>query len=145
MRKGPVFPSLIVAAGCLAGLLALQVGCGGTRVSPLPGAVYAKVVPAYPEAKYIGSVGGASSASLGAPASAHSQSWFFKTTDPADKIVSFYKKKLRDAKIDEDGVGETSFTLIPPGAEKGEYVQVIVRKGGDIQIRESLKPEKKSS
>ncbi len=136
---------MIVAAGCLAGLVALQAACGGTRVSPLPGAVYAKVVPAYPGAKYIGSVGGASRASLGAPASARGQSWFFKTGDPAEKVVAFYKKKLPDAKIAEDGAGMSTFTLIPPGAETGEYVQVIVRKGGDLQIREALRAGKKRS
>ena len=52
MKRGRAAPSLIVAAGCLLGLLTLHVACGSTETS-LPGSVYAKVVPVYPGSKYV--------------------------------------------------------------------------------------------
>ena len=140
MQRSPVQPTLIVA-GCLVGLLTLQVACGGTEAS-LPGAVYANVVPVYPGAKYTGTIGGQSSDSIGGTVSGESQSWFFKISDPAEEVLAFYKKNLPDAKMAEDEAGDSTFTLIPSGAEDGEYVQVIFRKSGDLQIHESFKPGK---
>jgi len=131
-----------MAAACMTGLMTLQVACGRAE-NPLPGAVYAKVVPVYPGAKYVGSMGGQSSDDIGGPATGESQSWFFKISDPAEEVVAFYKKKLPGAELEKDDAGDPTFTLIPEGAEEGERVQVIFRKSGDLQIHESLKPGKK--
>jgi len=135
---------LIVAAACLTGLMALQVGCGNAGNS-LPGAVYAQVVPVYPGAKYVGSMGGQSSDDLGGPVTGESQSWFFKVSDPVDDVEAFYRKKLPGAKLEKDDAGDPTFTLIPDGAEEGERVQVIYRNTGQLQIHESRKPGKKQS
>jgi hypothetical protein len=134
--------NLIIAAACLTGLMTLQVACGSAGNS-LPGAVYAKVVPVYPGAKYIGSMGGQSSDAIGGPVTAESQSWFFKISDPAEKVEAFYKKKLPGAEMEKDDAGDPTFTLIPDGAEEGERVQVICRKSGQLQIHESRRPGKK--
>jgi len=135
---------LLIAAALLTGLMTLQVACRKAE-SPLPGAVYAKDVPVYPGATYIGTMGGHSSGSIGGPVSGESQSWFFKVSDPGEKVVEFYKKKLPGAKLENNDAGDQTFTLIPPGAEEGEHVQVIFRRSGDLQIHESLKPGKKQS
>jgi hypothetical protein len=150
-KRGAVVPNLSVAAGCLVGLLTLQVACSGNPESTLPGnhefalpgAVYAKVVPAYPGAKYVGTVGGHSNNSIGGTVPGKSRSWFFTISDPAEKVLAFYKKKLPDAKMSQDETGVSTFTLIPSGAQEGERVQVIFRKGGYLQIRELLNPGKK--
>ena len=139
MKRGPAAPSLIVAAGCLLGLLTLHVACGSTETS-LPGSVYAKVVPVYPGSKYVESIGGQSSDTIGGPVSGESQSWFLKISDPAEQVLAFYKEKLPGAEMAEDEAGASTFTLIPPGAEEGKRVQVIFWKNGELQIHESLKP-----
>ena len=143
MKKNSGVRNLVVAAGCFVGLMTLLVACGGGTETTLPGAVYAKVVPVYPGAKYVGAMGGQSSDDIGGPVTGESQSWFFKISDPAQEVVAFYKKKLPGAKMENDDAGDPTFTLIPPGAEEGEHVQVICRKSGDLQIHESLKPGKK--
>jgi hypothetical protein len=143
MKKRSVVRNLIIAAACLTGLMTLQVACGSAENSSLPGAVYAKVVPVYPGAKYIGTMGGQSSDDIGGPVTGESQSWFFKISDPAEEVVAFYKKKLPGAELKRDDAGDPTFTLIPDGAQEGERVQVIFRRSGDLQIHESLKPGKK--
>jgi hypothetical protein len=143
MRNDSGVRKLVIAAACLFGWLTLLVACGSGE-SALPGAVYAKVVPVYPGAKYVGSMGGQSSDRIGGPITGESQSWFFKISDPAEDVVAFYKKKLPKAELRNDDSGDPTFTLIPEGAEEGERVQVICRKSGDLQIHESLKPGKKS-
>jgi hypothetical protein len=136
--------NLSIAAMCAIGFMTLLVACGSAdSESLLPGAVYAKVVPVYPGAKYVGSTGGQSSDRIGGPVTSESQSWFFKTSDPAEDVVAFYKKKLPKADLRDDDSGDPTFTLIPEGAEQGERIQVIFHKGGDLQIHESLKPGKK--
>ena len=135
---------LMVTAACLTGLMALQIACGSAGNS-LPGAVYAKVVPVYPGAKYVGSMGGQSSDDIGGPVTGESQSWFFKISDPVEDVEAFYKKKLPEAKLEKDDAGDPTFTLIPAGAEEGERVQVIYRNTGQLQIHESRKPGKKQS
>jgi hypothetical protein len=143
MKPNSGVRNLIVVAGCLVGLLALHVACGGTEEAPLPGAVYAKGIPMYPGAKYVGSMGGQSSDSIGGPTTGESQSWFFKFSDPVEEVVAFYKGKLPGAELKSDDEGGSTFTLKLPEAEKGEYVQVIVHRYGNLQIHESLKPGKK--
>jgi hypothetical protein len=143
MRENFRVRNFIAAAACLVGLLALHVACGSNNEASLPGAVYAKGVPVYPDAKYVGSIGGHSSASFGGPSSSESQSWFFKISDPEEEVVAFYKKKLPEAELVKEDDGTQTFTFKPPAAEEGESVQVIVHKNGDLQIHESLKPGKK--
>jgi hypothetical protein len=125
--------------------LALHVACGSSNEASLPGAVYAKGVPVYPGAKYVGSIGGHSSDSIGGPASSESQSWFFKTTDPTEEVVAFYKGKLPNAEMAKDGEDNQTFTFKPSEAEEGESVQVIVHRNGDLQIHESFKPGRKGT
>ncbi|HEV8376040.1 MAG TPA: hypothetical protein VGR38_07375 [Candidatus Polarisedimenticolia bacterium] len=144
MKRNSDVRNLIVAAACLTGLMTLHVACGSDADSVLPGAVYAKVVPVYPGAKYVGSMGGQSTDGFGGAVTAKSQSWFFKTSDPPEDVLAYYKKKMPGAEMGKDDVGDTTFTLIPAGAEEGERVQVILRKSGDLQIHESVKPGKKS-
>jgi hypothetical protein len=81
----------IAVAECFIGLLALHVACDSTEAS-LPRAVYAEGVPVYPDAKYVGAMGGQSSDSIGEPVTAESQSWFIKISDPTEQEVAFYKK-----------------------------------------------------
>ena len=166
MKRCSVVLNQIIAAGCLVGLLTVEAACGrngkselpgskpkpqvpessaefqlpgGNEESQLSGAVYAKAVPVYPGAKYVGSVGSQSGSKTGARAIPESQTWFFKTSDPAEDVLAFYQKKLPNALMAKDETGDSTFTLTPPGAEKGERVQVIFRKGGFLQIRESLR------
>ena len=134
-----------IAAALVVGLMTLLTACGdGSSEDRLPGSLYAKTVPVYPGAKYVGTIGGSSSEDIGGPATSQSQSWFFKTDDPAEEVVAYYKKKLPKAELTSDGAGESTFTLIPEGAEEGERVQVILHRGGDLQIHESVKAGKKS-
>jgi len=144
MRKSGV-QRLGMTAALVVGLMTVLAACGGDSEDRLPGSVYAKSVPVYPGAKYIGTMGGSSSADVGGPATSLSQSWFFKTGDPAEDVVAYYKKKLPKAELTSDGAGESTFTLVPEGAEKGERVQVILHRGGDLQIHESVKAGKKQS
>jgi hypothetical protein len=170
MKQSLVVLNQVVVAGCLVGLLTVQVACGSggksrlpggggksqpsvtvgeaqlpgsTGEAPLTGAVYAKVVPVYPGAQYVGSVGRPSGKGARGRASSESQTWFFKTSDPAEDVLAFYQKKLPTAAMAKDDAGDSTFTLIPPGAETGERVQVIFRKGGFLQIHESVRPGKK--
>lgn len=145
MKRNPGVRNLVIAALCLTGVMTLQVACGSSNENQLPGAVYAKSVPVYPGAKYVGTMGGQSSNDIGGPATSESQSWFFEISDPAEKVVAFYKEKLPGATLENDSAGDPTFTLVPDGAEEGEQVQVIFRKSGDLQINESLKPGKKQS
>ena len=146
MKANSGVRNLVAAAGCLVGLLALHAACGSSSTeASLPGAVYAKGVPVYPGAKYIGTMGGQSSDSIGGAATSESQSWFFKTEDPTEKVAAFYKDKLPAAEAGQDDENSPTFTLKPSGAEEGEYVQVIIRRTGDLQIHETLKPGKKGT
>jgi len=144
MKRNSGVRNLITAAACLVGLLALQVACGSSGNS-LPNAVYAKGVPVYPGAKYIGEVGGHSGGRVRGPAGNESHSWFLKVSDPADQVVAFYQGKLTGAELAKDAEDTRIFTLKPPGAEEGEFVQVIIHRNGDLQIHESLKAGKKKA
>jgi len=129
---------LIIAAALVVGLMTVLAACH--KEDPrLRGSVYAGKIPVYPGAKFVGTVGGNSKGA------AESKSWFFKTSDPAEEVVSYYKKKLPKAELTSDGAGESTFTLVPEGAEEGEQVQVILHRGGDLQIHESVKAGKKQS
>lgn len=138
-------------------MLALSVGVAVTALIPgcsqgpsnggsLPGAVYANRFPLYPSATYEDAMGGGTySESVGGPPVSESLSWFFKVSDPPEKVIAFYEEKLFPA---ERGViGETddpTFTVVPVGAEEGEYVRVTVGQG-KLQITEVVKPGKRKN
>jgi hypothetical protein len=132
-----------LAAWAALAALALA-GCARSAQDQLVGAVYAsKAVPVYQHASYDDAMGGHFEDESGVVVS-ESQSWFFKTNDPMDKVVAFYEKNFPGAtkKIEEDGDGQyVTFTLVPPGAEEGELVEVTLRPG-EIQIGEECKPGK---
>jgi len=123
---------------CLTGML----GCAEKKETSLPGAVYANQVGVYASATYDGTMGGSSLEQIGGPVISESQSWFFKTHDPAEKLVAFYEQRLPRAEKRTVENGEVTFTLVPAGAEEGEQVVVTIR-SGEFQITESLKPGKR--
>ena len=146
MKSDGKVRNLCIVAGLAVGFMTLLAACGGGGSEDrLPGSVYAKVVPVYPGATYVGTIGGSSSDDRGGPVTAQSQSWFFKTSDPAEDVLAYYKKKLPKARFTSDGAGESTFTLVPEGAEEGEKIQVILHRGGDLQIHESVKAGRKQS
>jgi hypothetical protein len=126
------FAALVCAAAC-SGLI--------DRRSELDGSVYARQIPAYPGAKFEDSMGGTTSAGIGGPAVSESMSWFYRTTDPVEKVVAFYVENLpgatRDAP-DEDGA--VVFRVKPKMAGPDEYVTVKVRPG-ELQITEVTTPK----
>ena|SRR5688572_25643375 len=108
-----------------------------SKQTTYPGAVYAEAtVAAYKPAEFDGAMGGESSGDEGTESS-ESVSWFFKTTDPKDKVVAFYEAKLVGASK-EVGEEDVTFRFVPAGAEPGEEVQVIVSEGR-IQVHESTR------
>jgi hypothetical protein len=146
MKSDSRVRNLGIVTALAVGFMTLLAACGGGGSEDrLPGSVYAKVVPVYPGAKYVGTIGGNSSDDVGGPVTAQSQSWFFKTSDPAEDVLAFYKKKLPGASLKSEEDGDSTFTLVPEGAEEGEQVQVIFHKSGDLQIHESVKAGKKQS
>jgi hypothetical protein len=127
---------------------ALVAGCsqGPSDGGSLPGAVYASQVPLYPSATYEDAMGGTYSAGVGGPPVSESLSWFFKVSDPPEKVVAFYEGKLPGAERGvirgADDADDPTFTVVPTGAEDGEYIRVIVGQG-KLQITEVVKPGKR--
>jgi hypothetical protein len=72
---------------------------------------------------------------VGGPAVKESLSWFFRVTDPSDKVLAFYESKLPGAERGMTADDERMLTLVPQGADAGEYLRVIVREG-KLQITE---------
>jgi hypothetical protein len=108
----------------------------------LRGAVYAKTLPIYPSAVYEDAMGGTYSETIGGPATFESLSWFFKVSDPAEKVVEFYRTRLSGASEGKWEDGDPKFTVVPTGAEEGEEVVVTIRPG-TLQITEVVKPGKR--
>jgi hypothetical protein len=106
----------------------------------LAGAVYGDQIPVYPEATFREMGGGSYSDDVGGPVTAESRSWFFTITD-GQKAIAFYQEKLPTAARDDDEDG-TTFRFMPRGAESGEDVAVVIRKG-ELQITEMVKPGKR--
>ncbi len=129
--------NVVMFAACVA-----VAGCSSPGSSVLQGAVYASQIPVYPSAVYENAMGGAFSESLGGPATAESLSWFFKVSDPVEKVVAYYEGKLPTAGRSKEG-GEV-FTFVPRGAEAGESVSVTIRPG-ELQITEVVKPGKRKN
>jgi len=123
-------------------LALVVIGCSSGS-NKLPGAVYASHVPVYTPATSDGQMGGTSYGDTPDETS-EGQSWFFKTDRPMEEVLAFYEKNLPGWKRSEDRTGDgphITFTHVPEGAEKDEYVQVIVY-AGQVQIHESCRPGK---
>jgi hypothetical protein len=127
---------------------ALAAGCSSTDSGPstgaaLPGAVYAGQVPLYPSATFETAMGGTTYAGrIGGAVVNESLSWFFVVSDPPEKVLSFYESKLPGAQRGASDSDEPTLTLVPTGAEEGEYLRVTVRPGR-LQITEVVRPGKR--
>jgi hypothetical protein len=125
---------------------ALFAGCsssesGASAAAAFPGAVYAGQLPLYPSATLEGSMGGSTYGRVGGPAVSSSLSWFFTVSDPADKVLAFYEARLSGAARGDDGDHPT-LTLVPAGAEEGEYLRITVSPG-KLQITEVVRAAKR--
>ena len=140
MRHLKILMLTVTCAALAAGLA----GCsaGGAQKN-LEGAVYAANTPVYKSAQFDGVMGGTSYGDTPEDTS-EGQSWFFKVEEPYEQVVAFYDQKLSGWTRTLDNTGDgpyVTYHSIPPGAEPGEYVEVIVRQG-EVQIHESCKPGK---
>jgi hypothetical protein len=109
----------------------------------LPGAVYAGQLPLYPSATFDGAMGGNTHAGgVGGPVVSDSLSWFFTVSDAPERVLAFYESKLPGAERGAWDTGEPTLTLVPPGAEAGEYLRVTVSEG-KLQITEVVRPGKR--
>jgi hypothetical protein len=138
--------------------------------SGLPGVVYGSQIPVYPSAVFEDSMGGNYYETIGGPVTYESLSWFFKVSDPMDKVVAFYATRLPHASRSEDeetGEQETEaseaeeeeaekektdqqetkdvrLAFVPVGAEEGEDVTIHISPG-KLQITEVVKPGKRKA
>lgn len=105
---------------------------------------------------------------IGGPVTYESLSWFFKVSDPMDKVVAFYVTHLPHAsraedeetgeqeteaseaeeeetekeKTDQQETKDVRLTFVPVGAEEGEDVTIHISPG-KLQITEVVKPGKR--
>jgi hypothetical protein len=143
-RRSGISLGAVVIALVAAGLVA---GCTSSDSAPstgaaLPGAVYGSQIPLYPSATLEGAMGGTGYARLGGPAMSESLSWFFVVADPPEKVLAFYEVKLPGATRDVTDGDNPTLTIVPAGAEAGEYLRVTVRPG-KLQITEVVKAGKR--
>jgi len=157
------------------GLLALSVLAAGAcskskKESGLPGAVYGSQIPIYASAVFEDSMGGKYYETMGGPVTYESLSWFFKVSDPMEKVVAFYagrqpsgsrieeerteSKEAGEAEAEEETTGEAStnqqpteevrFKYVPTGAEEGEDITISISPG-KLHITEVVKPGKRKA
>jgi hypothetical protein len=157
------------------GLLTLSVLAVGScskskKESGLRGAVYGSQIPVYASAVFEDSMGGNYYETIGGPVTYESLSWFFKVSDPMDKVVAFYasrlpsgsqieegkteSKEVGEAEAEEENTGEAStnrhptedvrFKYVPTGAEEGEDITISISPG-KLQITEVVKPGKRKA
>ncbi|MGH7358507.1 MAG: hypothetical protein ACREJR_06820 [Candidatus Rokuibacteriota bacterium] len=136
-----------LAIGLSLAVVASVAGCssldsGQSAAAALPGAVYAGQVPLYPAATFEGAMGGTTYGSVGGPAVNESLSWFFAVADPPEKVLAFYEAKLAGARRDVNAEDEPTLTLVPTGADDGEYLRVTVG-AGRLQITEVVRAGKR--
>ncbi len=105
---------------------------------------------------------------IGGPVTYESLSWFFKGSDPMDKVVVFYASRLPSGSWIEEGktdieeigeaeteeekdeevstnqqqTGDVQFKFVPTGAEEGKDVTITISPG-KLQITEVVKPGKR--
>ena len=120
--------------------------CSSTDSAPsaaaLPGAVYAGQLPIYPSATFDGAMGGTTYGRVGGPAVNSSLSWFFAVADPPEKVLAFYEAKLVGARRDDNADDEPTLTLVPAGADEGEFLRITVSPGR-LQITEVVQAAKR--
>jgi hypothetical protein len=136
-----------LAIGLGLAVVASTAGCSALDSSQatgaaLPGAVYAGQVPLYPTATFEGAMGGSTYGSVGGPAVNESLSWFFAVADPPEKVLAFYEAKLAAARRDVNAEDEPTLTVVPAGAEDGEYLRVTVGPNR-LQITEVVRAGKR--
>lgn len=116
--------------------------------SGLPGAVYGSQIPVYAAAVFEDSMGGNYSETIGGPVTYESLSWFFKVSDPMDKVVAFYDSGLpAGSRIEEEKTESEEtvrFKYVPTGAEEGENITISISPG-KLQITEVVKPGKRKA
>lgn len=122
-------------------LTLLLVACGPAAPPELEGAVNKEHIPVYapssldPEQALAGAELGGDDGWF------YSKYWDLKTDDPPEKVVAFFQTALPKAKKRQEG-DTTVFTWSDfPGAEKGEDIEIYVKKG-EISIHETLKAGK---
>lgn len=157
------------------GLLALSLLAVGAcsksgKESRLPGAVYGSQIPIYASADFEDYMGGNYYETIGGPVTYESLSWFFKVSDPMEKVVAFYATRLPtgsrledgntemeeagEAEAEEESTGEgitnqppsqdVRFKYVPAGAEEGEDITISIGPG-KLQITEVVKPGKRKA
>lgn len=137
-----------VVIGLGLAVVASLAGCssldsGQSAGAALPGAVYAAgQIPLYPSATFESAMGGTTYGSVGGPAVNESLSWFFAVADPPEKVLAFYEQKLAGARRDVNADDEPTLTLVPAGADDGEYLRVTVGPGR-LQITEVVRAGKR--
>ena len=131
----------LAVIGTMAGCSSLDSGQAASAA--LPGAVYAGQLPLYPSATFESAMGGTTHAGgVGGPVVSESLSWFFAVPDPPEQVLAFYQSKLAGAERGTTDEDETTLTLVPAGADAGEYLRVIVS-AGRLQITEVVLPGKR--
>jgi hypothetical protein len=109
-------------------------GCGIQPSSPHGStAVQAWVAPVYRNATFGGTLG-----SHDAGASEDAQAWFYRTTDPVERVVDFYAHNFPGAQRQNHPDGTVTFRVRPEGAAPGQFLRVTVRPGL-IEIREEVR------
>lgn len=143
-------PSILREEGCgfmpgfLPFLLAmlLLTACGPAAPPELEGAINKDKIPVYAPSTLDPDQALAGAELIGDDGAFYAKYWDLKTDDPQEKVVAFYEKALPQAKKEkrDDGALEFHWATFP-GAEKGEFLEVICGKG-EISIHECLKAGK---
>jgi hypothetical protein len=137
----------LLAIGLGVVITILVASCSSPSSSPavaaLPGAVYASQLPLYPSATLESAMGGTTYAGrVGGRVINESLSWFFAVSDPPEKVLAFYEARLSGARRGVDDADDPTLTIVPSGADDGEYLRVTVRPG-KLQITEVVRPGKR--
>lgn len=161
---------LSVLALLVLSIVALAACSKSQKGSGLPGVVYGSQIPVYPSAVFEDSMGGNYYETIGGPVTYESLSWFFKVSDPMDRVVAFYATHLPHAsraedeekgeqeteaseaeeeetekeKTDQQETKDVRLTFVPDGAEEGEDVTIHISPG-KLQITEVVKPGKRKA
>lgn len=114
----------------------LLAGCNLSK-SPLEGVVHP--IPVYEPSSVIGMEPGDDADDWGDERT-RGITWTLTTDDGMEKVVSFYKSELPQARQTEED-GSLTFEYLPDGAVKGELITIEIRPG-EIKITEIV-PESK--
>ena len=122
---------VLVLGGC--------VGSGGpaSNKTKLEGAVFD--IPVYQPSKVTDSMG---STSGGDDFTVDGMGWDLSTSDPAEKVIAWYERKLPTVEKKLNDLGETEFLYQPPGAGEHETVSISIKEGG-FHIHEDVDPGKR--